>query len=80
MSWRDSLEVAHIAEPGPVSSRSQGIGSPDGRPNVSPKYTNSHTALCLTRPSRLVPVDTIGRRTSYSERPSSFHKRVSRPP
>ena len=47
---------------------------PDGRPNTSPKYPSSTLARCLTRPSSLVPVAVSGRRMSYSDSPSSFHK------
>ena len=36
-------------------------------------------ALCLTRPSRFVPVGTRGRRASRSDIPSSFHSSASRP-
>jgi len=50
-----------------------GLGRSAGRPKQSPKYPNSTEARCLTRPSRLVPVAVSGRRTSYSESPSSFH-------
>src|SRR5580698_10419291 len=64
---------------GSASSPSQGSGSPDGRPKVSPKYPSSMLATCLTSPSRLVPVGVSGRRTSYSESPSSLHSRASRP-
>ena len=51
---------------------------PVGRPNTSPKYSNSTLARCLTSPSRLVPVGVTGRRTSYSDSPSSFHSTASR--
>jgi hypothetical protein len=64
---------------GSAPSSSQGNGTPDGRPNTSPKYPSSMLATCLTTPSRLVPVGTMGRRMSYSDSPSSFHSKASRP-
>jgi hypothetical protein len=42
--------------------------------------TCGRRTLCLSRPRRFVPVGVIGRRTSYSPRPSSFHTSVSRAP
>ena len=75
---RVSSAVAHMSAFGSASSAYQGSGSSDGRPKMSPKYPNSTLATCLTRPSRLVPVGVSGRRTSYSESPSSFHSSASR--
>ena len=75
---RDSPVVAHMSAFGSASSSSQGSASSLGRPNVSPNYPSSTLATCLTNPSRFVPLGTIGRRMSYSERPSSFHISASR--
>ena len=60
-----------------ASSSSHGSGSGNGRPNVA-EVARLDAGQCLTSPSRLVPVGTIGRRTSYSDSPSSFHSRASR--
>ncbi len=78
ISSRDSSAVAHMSALGSASSSHHGSGSSDGRPKVSPKYPSSTLARCLTRPRRLVPVGVMGRRTSYSESPSSFHSIASR--
>jgi DNA-binding MarR family transcriptional regulator/GNAT superfamily N-acetyltransferase len=78
ISARDSSGVAHMSALGSAPSSSHGSRSPKGRPKVSPRYPNSTLARCLTRPSRLVPVGTIGRRTSYSDSPSSFQTMASR--
>src|SRR4029434_1093305 len=75
---RASSAVPHMSALGSPPSSSHGSGSGNGRPNVSPKYPASTLATCLTSPSRLVPVGTIGRRASYSESPSSFHTSASR--
>src|SRR5579875_974845 len=77
-SSRDSLAAAHMSPFEKASSSGQGSGSGNGRPNASPKYPRSTPARCLTIPSRLVPVGVIGRRTSYSLSPSSFHSIASR--
>src|SRR3954463_1078417 len=53
----------------PSSSQGRVIGGV--RPTHEPRYPSSIPTRCLTRPSRLVPDGTSGRRTSYSERPSS---------
>src|ERR1039458_6385098 len=45
---------------------------------MSPKYRASVLDKCLTSPRRFVPVDVRGRRTSYSDRPSSFQSMTSR--
>jgi hypothetical protein len=76
MNSRDSAAVANMSEFG--TSSSQGSAPAKGRPKVSPKYPISTLARCLTRPSRLVPVGTSGRRTSYSDKPSSFHSTAPR--
>src|ERR1700683_868360 len=77
MRSRDSSGAANISDCG--SDSSQASWSGQGRPKTSPKYPISPQATCLSRPSRLVPVGTRGRRMSYSDRPSSFHSRASRP-
>ena len=64
--------------PAAVASSHRGRGSGNGRSNTSPKYRASQVALCLTSPSRFVPVTVNGRRTSYSDSPSSFQTRASR--
>src|SRR5215207_1722196 len=76
---RDSAAVAHMSALGSASSSSHGSDSGNGRSNVAPRYPASTLATCLTSPSRLVPVGTSGRRTSYSDSPSSFHTSASRP-
>ena len=76
MNSRDSPANANMSEFG--SDSSNGGSSGDGRPNVAPKYPDSTPARCLTTPSRVEPVGTSGRRTSYSDNPSSFHSTASR--
>ena len=53
-------------------SSHQGRSSANGRSKVLPKYQASTMDRCFTNPSRLVPVGVTGRRTSYSDNPSSF--------
>ena len=55
-----------------------GSGSGYGRPTISPRYRASDSVRCFTRPSRLVPVLVSGRRTSYSDSPSSLTSSDSR--
>src|SRR5215207_1092720 len=77
-SSRVSCSVAHRSVPrAPVASQ-RGRGSGNGRLKTSPKYLDSQIDRCLTRPSRLVPVEVSGRRRSYSPSPSSFQTITSR--
>jgi hypothetical protein len=78
MPSRDSSAVAHMSELASASSSVHGSGSGNGRSNTNPKYPDSVPAVCFTRPSRLVPVGTSGRRMSYSDSPSSFQTSASR--
>jgi hypothetical protein len=78
-SSRDSSAVAHMSAFASPSSSIQGGGFSSGRSKAWPKYPASTPARCFTRPRRFVPVLTIGRRTSYSDRPSSFQTMASRP-
>ena len=55
-----------------------GSGSGNGTIEDVTEVAASEIALCFTKPSRLVPVDVNGRRTSHSDRPSSFHTSASR--
>src|ERR1700679_2063711 len=76
---RVASAVAHMLALSAASSSTQrGTGSGNGRPKISPKYQASEVVRCLTRPRRLVPVGVSGRRTSYSDSPSSFHSSASR--
>lgn len=80
ISSRVSSAVAQRSESGSASlpGTQGGSGPPNGLSYVSPRYTASAPVMCLTSPSRLVPVGVIGRRMSYSDSPSSFQSRVSR--
>src|SRR5882757_10042477 len=81
ISARVSCSVAHMSAQYARVSSHRGSGSGNGRPKTSPKYLDSESDWCLTRPRRLVPVVVRGRRMSYSESPSSFQSitlRISR--
>jgi len=71
-----SASVTHrwsrFSKPG---SSKLGIGSGYGRSMIVPTYRASDAARCFTRPSRLVPDALSGRRTSYSDSPSSLATR-----
>ena len=79
-SSRDSPSAANMStlSSSDCPAAAQGSCTSAGRSNVSPKYSSSTTAACLTSPSRLVPVGVRGRRASRSLRPSSFCRRAAR--
>ena len=56
----------------------QGTDSLGGCPEGVTEDPSSTLARCFTKPNRFVPVAVIGRRMSYSERPSSFHTSAAR--
>src|SRR5215467_12268908 len=69
----DSSGLAHMSAPCQIEPSSiQDMVSGAGRPNDSPRDEYSTPARCFTKPSRFVPVGVIGRRRSYSLKPSSL--------
>ena len=78
MSSRSSSGAAHSSPFGSAPPDNHDSDSSPARPNTSPKYRTCVEPLCLTRPSRFVPVGVSGLRMSYSPSPSNFHTRISR--
>src|SRR5215472_2435414 len=76
----DSPGLAHMSAPCQIEPSSiHDMLSGAGRLNDSPRYPYSSPAKCFTKPSRLVPVGVIGRRRSYSFRPSSLDNKAAPP-
>src|SRR5918995_2930098 len=72
--------VAHMSAPSQIDpSAIHGMVSGAGRSNDSPREPYSTPVRCFTRPSRFVPVGVIGRRISYSLKPSNFDSTTARP-